>query len=384
MKYRLATPGPTFVPNEILLAGAKESIHHRSDDMKNIMNKINLSLPKFFGTSNRVFTMLSSGTGAMESAVFNSFESGDKVLIINNGYFGERFKDISSYAGLNIVSLDLEWGQQLDISDVKKIYNNNKDIKGVLVVYSETSTGAINDVKKIGKLFRYTDVLTIVDAISGLISHEMKMDEWGLDIVLGASHKAFMMPPGLSFVSISDKAWNRINSLNDKTYYFSYKRLNDFYPAPPSSPGISLIFSLEKSINILNEEGLNNVFYRHQLLAKATQNALISLGFKLFISNSSSRSNTVTSALAPEGIDTNILLKLLKNDYGLTITGGQGEYKGKMIRIGHIGSIDELDLFSIFGAIEMSLVKMNYEFEKGISAKSLVKTLNKEREFIYD
>lgn len=379
MKKRLATPGPTFVPTDILLAGAKESIHHRSNDMKTIMEGINQSLPQFFGSKNEVYTMLSSGTGAMESAVFNCFNKGDKVLVINNGYFGKRFKDIASRASLEVLSIDIEWGEPFELDQIKEIYFSNKDLQGILVVYSETSTGAVNDIKEIGDFFRQTNVLTVVDAISGLISHEMQMDEWGLDVVIASSHKGFMMPPGLSFVCISDKAWGKISYTEENTYYFSYKRFKDFYPAPPSSPGVSLIFSLEKSIEILKSEGIANIHSRHQLLATATQNALTSLGFKLFISDSFRRSNTITSALAPRGVDTSVLLNSINEDFGLTITGGQGKYKGIMIRIGHIGAFDELDLFSVFGAIEMCLSKNNYEFQEGASTKALINTFKKEK-----
>jgi aspartate aminotransferase-like enzyme len=376
----LVTPGPTFVPTDILLAGARESIHHRSNDMKEIMDGINYSLPEFFGTENEVYTMLSSGTGAMESAVFNCFNKGDKVLVINNGYFGKRFKDIASYANLEILTVDIEWGQPFELEEIKEIYYNNKDLQGILIVYSETSTGAVNNIKEVGSFFGRTNVLTVVDAISGLISHEMQMDRWGLDVVIASSHKGFMMPPGLSFVCISDKAWEKIYDTEENTYYFSYKRFKDFYPYPPSSPGISLIFSLEKSIELLKAEGIETIYERHRLLARATQNALISLGFELFISDPIRRSNTVTSALSPKGIDTSDLLERINNDYGLTITGGQGSYKGKMIRIGHIGAFDELDLFSVFGAIEMYLNKSKYEFEEGVSTKALINTLRKETE----
>jgi aspartate aminotransferase-like enzyme len=374
-KLRMATPGPTQVPQEILLAGAQEMIHHRSQLMEDVMKVINCELPKIFGTDQDVYTLLSSGTGAMEAAVANSFIRGEKVLIVSNGYFGERFVDISKLFGLEVVTVDLPWGTSVSLEDVKQAYANHPDIKGVLVVYSETSTGAVNNVKAIGDFFRQTDVLVVVDAISGLISHELSMDKWGLDLVLAASHKGFMMPPGLSFVAISPKAWNKLEQTTPSTYYFSFKRYRKFYPKSPSSPGVSLLLALKKSLELLNQEGLSNCTARHAKISLATQRGLEALGFPLLVQEPHLRSNTVTAACAPFGLDVSVLLNMLSNEYGLTITGGQGEFKGKMIRIGHIGGVDEIDLFGIFGAIEMVLVKMGHEFERGISLRIMSEVL---------
>ncbi|MED4292240.1 alanine--glyoxylate aminotransferase family protein [Priestia megaterium] len=376
-KLRMATPGPTQVPNEILLAGAQEMIHHRSDLMKKIMEEINCELPKIFGTSQDVYILLSSGTGAMEAAIVNSFNPGEKVLVVSNGYFGERFVDISKMLGLEVITVSSAWGTSVNVDEVKDAYYNHPDIKGVLVVYSETSTGAINNVKEIGTFFSKTDVLVVVDAISGLISHDLPMDDWKLDIVLGASHKGFMMPPGLAFVAISQKAWIKLEKVDPRTYYFSFKRYKKFYPMAPSSPGVSLLLSLKKSLEILNKEGLSECTSRHKKIAHATQSALEALGFPLFVKQPHLKSNTVTAAFAPIGLDASLLLKKLNQNYGLTVTGGQGEFKGKMIRVGHIGAVDEIDLFGIFGALEMALNEMDYNFELGSSSRAINKTIDR-------
>jgi aspartate aminotransferase-like enzyme len=376
-KLRMATPGPTQVPQDILLAGAHEMIHHRSHLMTEVMEEINCQLPKIFRTSKDVYILLSSGTGAMEAAIANSFNRGEKVMVVSNGYFGERFADISKLFGLEVITVNSPWGTSVRIDKVKEAYANHPDIKGVLVVYSETSTGAVNDVKVIGDFFCKTDVLVIVDAISGLISHELFMDDWGLDIVLAASHKGFMMPPGLAFVAISTKAWEKLEGIHPSTYYFSFKRYRKFYPMAPSSPGVSLLMALKKSLELLKEEGLPECTARHAKIADATQQGLKALGFTLFVKEPNLRSNTVTTALSPPGLNASELLTKLNQQYGLTVTGGQGEYKGKMIRVGHIGGVDEIDLFGIFGAIEMVLVETGHHFERGVSFRALSEVLGK-------
>ncbi|WP_342552215.1 alanine--glyoxylate aminotransferase family protein [Paenibacillus sp. FSL R7-0652] len=370
-KLRMATPGPTYVPQDILLAGAQELVHHRSSHMEEVMSQINGSLPLLFGTEQKVFTLLSSGTGAMEAAVANCFQEQDKVLVVSNGYFGERFADISRVYGVTPIEIASLWGTSVDMEQVEKAYHEHPDVRGILVVYSETSTGVTNDIQRIAAFFRDKNVLVIVDAISGLLSHELHMDEWGLDVVLAASHKGFMMPPGLAFVSISEKAWQRLEQIEPKTYYFSFKRFKKFYPMSPSSPGVSLIFALQASIEMLMKEGLQECCQRHHWNAQAAQAGLAALGFELFVADPQRRSHTVTTAIAPQGLDTSKLLQILSSKYGMTITGGQGEFKGKMIRVGHIGSVDILDLFTVFGAIELALTEMGASFTKGASIAAI-------------
>ncbi|MBJ6363224.1 alanine--glyoxylate aminotransferase family protein [Paenibacillus sp. MAHUQ-46] len=367
----MATPGPTYVPQEILLSGAQELIHHRSPHMEEVMKEVNERLPVLFGTTQEVFIMLSSGTGAMEAAVANCFQEKDKVLVVSNGYFGERFADIARVYGIETVEIVSPWGTSVDMHDIEKAYYENLDVKGILVVYSETSTGVTNNVEEIGKFFRDKNVLVVVDAISGLLSHDFQMDAWGVDVALAASHKGFMMPPGLAFAAISKKAWLRLEHINPKTYYFSFKRFKKFYPMSPSSPGVSLIFALRTSIEMLMREGIESCYQRHQMIAEATQKGLEALGFELFVADSKRRSNTVTTAIAPPGLDTSRLIKILSSQYGMTITGGQGEFKGKMLRVGHIGSVDSLDLFTVFGAIELALTDMGLAFTKGSSAAAI-------------
>lgn len=323
MKLRLATPGPTEVPQRLLLAGAREIVHHRSSEMEELIHEVNEGLPPLFGTTRPVYTIAASGTGAMEAAVANCFSAENEVLVVSNGYFGERFQAICRNYGLTVHVVESDWGTSADPQRVAEAYAQHPGIRGVFVVYSETSTGALNDVEAIGRMFRDTDVVVVVDAVSGLLVHPLEMDEWGLDVVLAASHKGFMLPPGLAFVALSDKAWTAVGSSSGPTYYWSFERLRHFYPMSSSSPAVSLLLGLHESLRMLGEEGLPAFRTRHATLGKAAERALLELGFTTFIRPPHRRSHVITSALAPEGVDTTRLLKTLSTQYGLTMTGGR-------------------------------------------------------------
>ncbi|HEX4788690.1 MAG TPA: alanine--glyoxylate aminotransferase family protein [Actinospica sp.] len=373
MKLRLATPGPTEVPQRLLLAGAREIIHHRSTEMEELIIQINDGLPPLFGTERPVYTIASSGTGAMEAAVANCFSAGDEVLVVSSGYFGERFEAICASYGLTVHVVRSDWGTSLDPRAVADAYAAHPAIKGAFAVYSETSTGALNDVEAIGRIFRDSDVIVIVDAISGLLVHPLPMDEWGLDVVLAASHKGFMLPPGLAFIAISDKAWGAIERAENPNYYWSFQRLRKFYPMSSSSPAVSLLLALHESLKMLGEEGLPAFQARHAAIGRAAERALTALGFTAFIRPPHRRSHVITSALAPDGINTGQLLKTLSTRYGLTMTGGQAHLKGKLIRVGHVGAVDVLDLCAIFGAVELSLLELGHRFTPGTGVGEIVR-----------
>jgi aspartate aminotransferase-like enzyme len=353
VKLRLATPGPTEVPQRLLLAGAREIIHHRSTEMEQLIHEISGGLPPLFGTSAPVYTIASSGTGAMEAAVANCFSAGDEVLVVSNGYFGERFQAICTSYGLVVHVVESDWGTSADPERVAAAYREHPEIRGAFVVYSETSTGALNDVEAIGRIFRDTDVVVVVDAISGLLVHPLEMDAWGLDVVLAASHKGFMLPPGLAFVALSDKAWTAVERSSGPNYYWSFERLRHFYPMSSSSS----IFSDS---------------------CRAAERGLLKLGFSTFVQAPNRRSHVITSALAPEGIDTGQLLKTLSTSYGVTMTGGQAHLKGKLIRVGHVGAADALDLSGIFGALEMALLDLGHTFTPGSGVGEIIRTFHEE------
>ncbi|WP_274918623.1 pyridoxal-phosphate-dependent aminotransferase family protein [Streptomyces sp. WZ-12] len=375
MKLRLATPGPTEVPQRLLLAGAREIIHHRSTEMAGLLHEINEGLPPLFGTEHPVYTIAASGTGAMEASVANCFSPGDEVLVVSNGYFGERFEAICTDYGLTVHTVRSDWGTSADPAQVAAAYAEHPAIRGVFTVYSETSTGALNDVEAIARIFRDTDVIVVVDAISGLLVHPLPMDAWGLDVVLAASHKGFMLPPGLAFVALSDKAWTAVERGSGPAYYWSFERLRHFYPMSSSSPAVSLLLALHESLKMLNEEGLPAFQRRHAALGEAAGRALTALGFQPFIQEPHRRSHVITSALAPEGIDTGELLKTLSTRHGVTMTGGQAHLKGKLIRVGHVGAADPLDLCALFGAVEMALLELGHRFTPGTGTGEIIRAL---------
>ncbi|WP_306368978.1 alanine--glyoxylate aminotransferase family protein [Nocardiopsis sp. CC223A] len=374
MRLRLATPGPTEVPQRLLLAGAREIVHHRSPQMEALFDRVNAGLPPLFGTEGPVYTVASSGTGVMEAAVANCFSPGDEVLVVSNGYFGERFRDIAAAYGLVPHVVESGWGTGADPKRVAAAHAAHPGVKGVLVVYSETSTGVLNDVAAIGDLFRGTDVVVVVDAISGLLVHPLEADAWGLDVVLAASHKGFMLPPGLAFVSVSDRAWWAVEKASGPSYYWSFDRLRRFHPLSSSSPAVSLVQALEESLAMLAEEGLPAFRERHAVLARAAGRALDALGFTPFVREPHRRSHVITSALAPEGIDTTRLLRVLSESYGVSMTGGQAHLKGRLIRVGHVGAVDILDLSAILTAVELSLADLGHRFTPGAGVGEAVRT----------
>lgn len=378
MKLRLATPGPTEVPQRLLLAGAREIIHHRSAEMEGLIHEISGELPPLFGTEQPVYTIAASGTGAMEAAVANCFSAGDEVLVVSNGYFGERFQSICRNYGLTVHVVESDWGTSADPGRVAEAYAEHPEIRGVFAVYSETSTGALNDIEAIGGIFRDTDVVVVVDAISGLLVHPLEMDAWGLDVVLAASHKGFMLPPGLAFIALSERAWTAVERSSGPAYYWSFERLRQFHPMSSSSPAVSLLLALHESLKMLGEEGLPAFRKRHATLGLAAERALLALGFRTFIQEPHRRSHVITSALAPAGIDTSQLLKNLSARYGVTTTGGQAHLKGKLIRVGHVGAADSLDLCAVFGAVEMSLLDFGHDFTPGTGTGEIVRTFHQE------
>lgn len=369
VKKYIMTPGPTPISEEVMLEHARPLMHHRSPEFSKIFIEVTEKLKKLFKTKNDVFILTSSGTGAMEAAVTNFFAAGDKVLVANVGNFGERFKKISGRFKLEVISLDYEWGDAANPEDIKKALDDNPDIKGVMVQFSETSTGAINDIKAIGNIVKNYPAILIVDAISGLGASDMRTDEWNLDVVAGGSQKALSAPTGVAFMSISDKAW-KLNEKSDlPRFYFDLATAKNYSqktpPQTPWTPGISIIVAMNKALDMLFEEGLEKVFKRHKVLALATQKAVEKLDLELLVKDENKRGFSVTSIKVPEGIDAKELTKTMRVKYGVTIAGGQGKLSGKIIRIGHLGYFGMFDIIIAISALEMTLKELGYKFEVG-------------------
>lgn len=367
-KEYLMTPGPTPVPPSVLAAGAKPMIHHRTPTYSEIFASVNEDLKYVMRTMNDVLTFASSGTGAMESAVVNLFSVGEKVIVASNGKFGDRFTQIAKIYGLNVIDISYEWGKVVNASDIENALAENPDVKGVFVTQSETSTGVLNDIEKIAKAVKKKDVLLIVDSITGLGAVDIKPDEWLIDVVMSGSQKGLMMPPGLSCVSVSDKAWEAVEKSNLPKFYFSYakarKSLNAKSPTTPFTPAVSLIIALSESLRMMREEGIDNIIKRHEMLAQAARDGLEALGLKLF-APPEGRGNAVTPAYPPDGISATDIVKAMKANHGITIADGQDHLKGKVFRVGHLGYYDKFDILTTIAGLELTLKSLGYKFELG-------------------
>jgi len=376
-KNYIMTPGPTPISEDVLIEHGKPLMHHRSPEFSEIFTAVTEKLQRFLNTKNDVFVLTSSGTGAMETAVTNVFSKGDKVLVVNIGNFGERFKKISKEFGLELDSIDYEWGKTADPEEVKKFLETNPDTKGVMIQMSETSTGALNDIKSFGNILKDHDAVLIVDAISGLGATEFKTDDWNVDVVCGGSQKALSSPTGIAFISVSEKAWAMIESSDIPRFYFDLrtakKYLDNKPPQTPWTPGISIIVAMNKALDMYFEEGEENVFKRHRVLAMASQSACERLGLKMLVEEPEKRGCSVTAVWVPEGIDGALMTKTMRVKYGVTIAGGQGKLKGKIFRIGHLGYVGIFDLVVAITALEFALKEQGYSFEMGSGVKEAMK-----------
>lgn len=374
-KYRLMSPGPTPVPEKVLLRMADTIIHHRTPQFKAVLKDVNVKLKKVFNTENPVLVFASSGSGAMEASVVNLLSKGDKALVIRGGKFGERFAEICEAYGVEVVAYDVTWGDAADPSVVQKHLKENPGIKAVYGTLCETSTGVVNDIEGIAKVVAATDAVFVVDAVSGLSADEIKPDEWGVDVIVSGSQKGLMLPPGLGFLSISPKARKLVETSDLPKYYFSLKAALKAHEKDdtPWTPAVSLIMGLDAVLDIMLEEGLDNVLARHARLAKATREAVKAMGLELF---SARPSNAVTAVKVPESVDGAALVKKMRDEQGVTIAGGQAQLKGKIFRIAHLGYMDEYDTISALAGVETVLSQLGYgiEFGKGVGkAQELLK-----------
>jgi len=364
-KHKLFTPGPTSIPEEVLLEMAKPIMHHRTEEFLNIAKEVFEGLKYLFQTKNDVLIIASSGTGAMEASIVNLFSKGEKIIVINGGKFGERFVEIGKTYGLNVIEVKLEWGKSIEKKEIEEIIEKNKDAKGLFVNLCETSTATHFDVKGFGEIVsKYDDMILVVDAISCLGAIPCYMDEWRIDCLITGSQKAFMLPPGLAFISLSEKAWNKTKNSDLPKYYFDlkkYKKALEKFDFPFTIP-VSLIVGLKKSIEIIKKYTLEKIWEEHKKRAEATRKAIISMGLSLL---STSPSDALTAILLPDGIDGDQLIKFIRKNYGISIAGGQDKLKGKIVRISHLGWQDEFDVITAIVALGIGLEKFGYKVDIG-------------------
>ena len=369
-KNYLLTPGPTPLPPQVSEAMSRPIIHHRTPQFQAILKEATEGLKYVFATKNDVFILASSGTGAMEAAVVNLLSAGDTALVVQGGKFGERWTEICQAYGITASVINVEWGKAVDPGEIGKQLKANPKIKAVFTTLCETSTGVANDIKAIGEVIKNTPAVLAVDAISGLGAIPLMTDDWSCDVVVSGSQKGLMLPPGLGFISVSPKAWKLIESAKSPKYYFSLKAAKKAIDKTdtPFTPAITLIIALVEALKMLKEDTLENVFARHKKMADATRAAVKALGLELFAPDAGS--DVVTAAKIPAAIDGEKLVKTMRDTYGITIAGGQAELKGKVIRIAHMGYIEESDIIAGIACLEKVLKQMGHNFilGSGVSA----------------
>jgi aspartate aminotransferase-like enzyme len=370
-KKYLFSPGPTMLPPGVLLKMAEPIMHHREPEFEKIFAEIREGLKYLFQTRNEVLIFTSSGTGAMEGAVSNVLSRGDKALVVRGGKFGERWGEICKAYGIGVVPIDVDWGKAVDPRQIQKALESNPSVRAIYTQASETSTGAKHPIREIAEIVKkYEEVILVVDAITGVGVFNLPMDEWGIDVLISGSQKALMLPPGLAFAALSDKAWRFVDRSNLPKYYFDFKKELKSAQKNQNSytPAISLFVGLRESLRLIRKEGLEGIFQRHEKLAAATRAAVKALGLGLFAPDSPS--NALTAVKVPEGIQGGKLKNLFFEKFGITVAGGQDQAKGKIIRIAHLGYYERLDMVMVISALEMLLKEMGYAFELGAGVKA--------------
>lgn len=367
MKKYLLTPGPTELPPRVLLAMAHPIIHHRAPEFLPVLEQARDGLKWLFNTKKEVLILASSGTGAMEGAVSNFLSKGDKTITVNGGKFGERWGQICKAYGVEADVINVEWGQAVEPEKIKEELKKHPDTKAVYFQATETSTGVVHPVKEIAAIVHEnSNALVVVDGITGVGVFELPMDEWGIDILLTGSQKALMLPPGLAFIGISDRAWKLAETSTLPRYYFNFaKELKGIVKNQTAyTPAISLIVGLGESLKMMKEEGLENIYKRHAMLADATRKGVQAMGLKLYAPKSPS--NSLTAAMAPEGMDSGKIISALEKDFGIRVANGQDQAKGKIFRVAHMGYYDKSDILFALASIEIVLNKLGHKLEGGI------------------
>jgi aspartate aminotransferase-like enzyme len=375
MKRYLLAPGPTTIPPEVLLKMAEPIIHHRNPLFEAVLEEVRENLKYLFGTKNEVLIFASSGTGAMESAVTNVLSPGDKAICIRSGKFGERWANICKAYGVETINIDIPWGEDLDPEEVERTLKKHKDAKAVYTQATETSTGVKFPIKEIAEIVKnYPDTLMVVDGITGVGVFELPQDAWNIDVLVAGSQKALMLPPGLSFCGVSDKAWEFNKKSKLPKFYFNWqKELENLKKNQTNfTPAISLIVGLRESLRMIKEEGLENIYRRIDILAKATREGAKALGLKIF---PKTPSPAVTAICAPEGIDGQKIYKIMWQKYGVTGAGGQDQLKGKIFRIATLGYADKYDVITAISALEFTLRDLGYKFQMGKGVSQAIDVL---------
>jgi len=373
IKERLFTPGPTPLLMEAqarTLTAA--NVHHRTEAFRKIMTETLALLKYYYETQNDVLIFASSGTGAMEGAVSNLLSPGERMLVGTAGKFGERWLGLAQAYGIEAVKVESPYGHPVNIDAMKEKLASAGPFRAVCIQATETSTAVMNDVRALGDAVKqYPQTALVVDAITGLGTSELRVEDWGLDVVIGGSQKAVMIPPGLAFASISEKAWGLIAKSKLPRYYFDFakERKNQAKGETAYTPATTLIIGLHAALEYIRKIGRENLIANAALLAEASRAAARALGLKLFAE--SSPANAATAVCAPVGMDSGAIVKELRTSFGAIIANGQGSMKGQIFRLAHLGYYDIADLFAVFAALEIALVKLGQDVVLGSGVRAV-------------
>jgi aspartate aminotransferase-like enzyme len=362
-KRYLFTPGPTPVPPEVLAAMAQPMIHHRGSDFRALYERCLGRLKEVFRTESDVLMFAASGTGGMESAVANLTAPGERVLVVAAGYFGERWAAIARTYGCDVEVLEYQWGETPAAEDVAA---RAEGAKAVFLTQSETSTGVVSDVQALTAAAHEAGAVAVVDAVSSLGALPLETDAWEVDVVVSGSQKALMTPPGIAFVSASTDAWERRAA--SPRFYFDWQRTRDAQAKLDAAftPAVSLVAGLDVALDLLLRDGLDAAFAHHVRLGRACREGVKAMGLELF-SPDEERSAVVTAVYAPDGVDADELVKVLRDRHGITLAPGQGPLKGKVFRIGHIGWFDIFDITTALAGVELALGELGAAIERGVA-----------------
>ncbi len=367
-KQYLMLPGPTPVPSGVLRALARPMINHRGPEFKALLEEVTDGLKKVFRTQNQVIIFPSAGTGAMEAAVANCVSPGDKVLVVSIGVFGERFAEIARRFGAQVEKLDFAWGTAADPAALAGVIkeDKNQEIKAVFVTHNETSTGVTNDVQGLRAALGDHPALFVVDAVSGLGAMELETDAWNLDVVVAGSQKSFMIPPGLSFLCLSPRAWEAAARCTNSRYYWDVEAARKMAEKgqTPYTPALPQISALAESLKMIEAEGLENIFARHRRLRDMVRQGARALGLEL-LARDEVASSAVTAILSPAGIGADTIRRVLREKFNVVVAGGQRQLQNKIFRIGHLGYVQDLDVIAALAALEMALACCGYKVELG-------------------
>lgn len=369
----LLLPGPTPVPERVVRAMSRPLVNHRGPEFKEVILEVTAGVKKVYRTKHHVLIYPASGTGGLEAAIVNFVSPGDKVLAVSIGVFGDRFAEIAGQFGARVDKIDFPWGSSVDPQCVRDVLSRdvNKEYKAILVTHNETSTGVFNDIKAISQARGDHPALLVVDAVSGLAAVDLRMDEWNLDVVVSGSQKAFMIPPGLSFMAFNEKALEIHRSCNNSRYYWDLDLGMKYLEKGqnPFTPPISLYFGLAEALTMLFEEGLDQVLERHCKYRNMVRAAVRSMGLEL-LADDSCASAAVTSVIAPGRSGANQVRKIMLDEFNIALAGGQLDLDDVIFRLGHLGYVRELDLLSVLAALEIALLKNGFSLEMGQGIKT--------------